>query len=197
MKPRYLIATTALALAVAGAAFAQSAQNHDEHHPDDKATQTQPAPSMPQGGMMNGGMQGGMMQGGNRMQGGMMQNMPMGNMQNMPSHCRAAIQKMPEDCQSMMSGNSSAAANQPASTKAYLAASAKMHGPMDEGLMDKDPDAAFVKGMIPHHQGAIDMAKVRLQYGKDEQTKKWAADIIAAQEREIKEMQDWLKKRGQ
>jgi uncharacterized protein (DUF305 family) len=50
--------------------------------------------------------------------------------------------------------------------------------------------------MIPHHQGAIDMAKVVLQHGKDEQTKKLAADVIREQEREIAEMREWLKKRG-
>jgi uncharacterized protein (DUF305 family) len=63
-------------------------------------------------------------------------------------------------------------------------------------VQDGDPDAAFVKGMIPHHQAAIDMAKVVLQHGKDEQAKKWANDVIREQQREITEMQDWLKKRG-
>jgi uncharacterized protein (DUF305 family) len=65
---------------------------------------------------------------------------------------------------------------------------------MMEGLKAADPDVAFVRGMIAHHQGAIEMAKVRLQYGKDEQTKKWADDVIREQQREIAEMQDWLKK---
>ena len=46
--------------------------------------------------------------------------------------------------------------------------------------------------MIPHHQGAIDMAEVVLQYGRDETTKKWAGDIIREQRREIAEMQAWL-----
>ncbi len=81
-------------------------------------------------------------------------------------------------------------------TKAYMAAMDKMHGPMSQGVQDSDPDAAFVKGMIPHHQGAIEMAKVVLQFGKDEQTKKWANDVIREQQREIGEMQEWLRKRG-
>jgi uncharacterized protein (DUF305 family) len=58
-----------------------------------------------------------------------------------------------------------------------------------------DADVDVVRGMIPHHQGAIDMAKVVLQYGNDEQAKKWAADMIREQEREIAEMQAWLKRR--
>jgi uncharacterized protein (DUF305 family) len=85
---------------------------------------------------------------------------------------------------------------QSGASKAYMAANDKMHGPMMQAANESDPDIAFVKGMIPHHQGAIDMAKVVLQYGKDEQTKKWANDVIREQQREIDEMQAWLKKRG-
>jgi uncharacterized protein (DUF305 family) len=81
-----------------------------------------------------------------------------------------------------------------ASTKAYLEAAEKMHAPMMQGMQAADPDVAFVRGMIPHHQGAIDMAKVLLQYGKDPQTRKWANDVIREQQREIGEMEAWLKK---
>ena len=77
---------------------------------------------------------------------------------------------------------------------AYLDAADRMHAPMREGVMASDPDVAFVRGMIPHHQAAIDMAKVVLQYGKDPQTRKLAEDVVKAQEREITEMQEWLKK---
>jgi uncharacterized protein (DUF305 family) len=97
------------------------------------------------------------------------------------------------------SGHAASAAA-PAATpasKAYVAAMDKMHGPMMQAAQESDPDVAFVKGMIPHHQGAIEMAKVVLQYGKDEQAKKWASDVIREQQREIDEMQAWLKKRGQ
>jgi uncharacterized protein (DUF305 family) len=59
-----------------------------------------------------------------------------------------------------------------------------------------DADVDFVNGMIPHHQGAIDMAKVELQYGKDPALQKLAADIVKAQEGEIAFMQEWQKKRS-
>lgn len=95
-----------------------------------------------------------------------------------------------------MQGAAGQHGTQSESTKAYMAAMEKMDAPMMQGIQDPDPDVAFVRGMIPHHQGAIDMAKVALQYGKDEQTRKWATDVIREQEREIAEMQDWLRKRG-
>jgi uncharacterized protein (DUF305 family) len=59
-----------------------------------------------------------------------------------------------------------------------------------------NPDVDFVKGMVPHHQGAIDMAKVALQYAKDPTLLKLAGDIVSAQESEITFMNDWLKKNG-
>ncbi|MXQ14171.1 CopM family metallochaperone [Microvirga makkahensis] len=80
-------------------------------------------------------------------------------------------------------------------TKAYRDANAKMHRDMDIAYTG-DSDIDFVRGMIPHHQGAIDMAKVALRHAKDEQIRKWATDVIREQEREIAEMQAWLKKKG-
>jgi uncharacterized protein (DUF305 family) len=93
----------------------------------------------------------------------------------------------------MPHGQHGAPASAPASTKAYEAAGAKMHRDMAiayTGNADKD----FVAGMIPHHQGAIDAAKVVLQYGKDPELKKLAEEIIAAQSKEIAFLRDWQKR---
>ena len=57
-------------------------------------------------------------------------------------------------------------------------------------------DVDFRRKMIPHHQGAIDMAKVALQHAKDPETKRMAQKIIDDQQKEIVEMQEWLNKSG-
>ena len=68
---------------------------------------------------------------------------------------------------------------------------------MDKGMenapMNGDPDHDFAAMMIPHHQGAIDMAKVELLYGKDPVLRRLAQEIIVTQEQEIDLMRTRLK----
>lgn len=51
-----------------------------------------------------------------------------------------------------------------------------------------DVDADFVAMMIPHHQGAIDMALAQLRYGRNEQLRRIAQEIIVTQQQEIAAM---------
>lgn len=82
------------------------------------------------------------------------------------------------------------------SSKAFAEANAKMHKDMAVPLTG-NADVDFVRGMIPHHQGAIDMAKIVLEHGKDPEIRKLAEDVINAQEGEIAMMKEWLAKNGQ
>ncbi|MER9371141.1 DUF305 domain-containing protein [Mesorhizobium sp. M0491] len=194
VKTHLRLITLAVYVTVSGAAFAQT----DPHHPAadaPQATTAAPAAQAMPGGlpeqcmamtstmqkmmpmmekiapmmqqmmpMMQQMMQGGMMQG----QGGMAQG---GGMTNMP----------------IDTGNMSEA------SRNYMEAMKRMDAPMMQGLQAADPDVAFVQSMIPHHQGAIDMARAVLQFGKDDQVKVWANQIITAQQAEIAAMQEWLK----
>jgi uncharacterized protein (DUF305 family) len=85
-----------------------------------------------------------------------------------------------------------AQADLPASpaTQADRAAMQAMMGEMDKPY-GGDADQDFVSHMLPHHQGAIDMAKVELQYGHDPRLKQLAARIVADQQREIAFMRSW------
>lgn len=78
---------------------------------------------------------------------------------------------------------------------AFMEANDRMHQNM---MMEYtgNADVDFIKGMIPHHQGAVEMAKIVLEHGTDPEVKKLAEGIIAAQESEIKWMTEWLAKNG-
>ena len=71
----------------------------------------------------------------------------------------------------------------------------KMHAAMGSVERSGDSDVDFVRLMLPHHQGAIDMAKTQLLHGKDPQMRRLAQEIITDQQSEIELMQLWLKQR--
>ena len=168
MKTHLRLITLAAFAIVSGAAFGQT----DQHHPAADAPQaattaTAQDPMPEQCTAMMSMMQRMMPMMEKMMQGGMMQG---GMMQDMPMDT---------------AGMSDAA-------KAYMEAMKRMDGPMMQGIQAGDPDVAFVQAMIPHHQGAIDMARAVLQFGKDDQVKAWANQVITAQQAEIDAMREWL-----
>lgn len=78
------------------------------------------------------------------------------------------------------------------SSKAFKAADDKMMQGMG-ALKTGDADQDFVTGMLPHHQGAVDMAMAELKYGKDPELRRLATGIINAQKKEIVRMIAWQK----
>ncbi len=109
-----------------------------------------------------------------------MGSMDMGGMQGMASPAPAGGMAMPAD----------------AGHQALMAGMDRMQAEMMVGMQAPDIDVAFVCGMIPHHQGAIAMARAELQYGKDARNLALAAAIIKAQEQEVTDMLAWLAARA-
>jgi uncharacterized protein (DUF305 family) len=105
-------------------------------------------------------------------------------------------QGMPMQGGQGMQMQSMAGATTPAGSeaeKSMMAAMEKMSQTMRAVPMTGNADRDFVTMMIPHHAGAIDMARFELANGKDPAMRKLAEAIVSAQESEISEMQAWQK----
>lgn len=174
--------TTIIALAFAAGLIAlpataqQSGMGQDAHHPGSM----QNMPPATGEGMGMPGM-------------GMMQNMPMmqGMMRNMPMMQGMMPGMMMGGMGGMSGMGSGPAGDQSVSSLALDAVNQKMHRDMAIAYTG-NVDVDFVKGMIAHHQGAIDMARVVRAFGSDAQIRELAEAIIEAQEAEIAMMNAWL-----
>lgn len=89
-------------------------------------------------------------------------------------------------------GKAASAVTGPAEA-AYRQINDRMHEQMNI-TYSGNPDVDFVRGMIPHHQGAVDMAKTVIAFGKDAEIRKLAEAIVKAQEEEIAQLKAWLDK---
>jgi uncharacterized protein (DUF305 family) len=103
--------------------------------------------------------------------------------------CVMAIQAMQHDSHAQMRNESTGDPDWSELTSSME----KMHVAMAAIRPSGATDVDFVRMMLPHHQAAIDMAKIQLLYGKDPQMRRLAQEIITDQQSEIQLMQLWLK----
>lgn len=118
--------------------------------------------------------------------------------------CALGLAALQAGAQEHHHGHGSADADAGAAAPVFVASTAKPFGAlmddamavMDAGMrqapMNGVSEHDFVTMMMPHHQGAVDMAKAMLLYTKDPEIRNLALGIIAEQQNEIKVMQAWL-----
>ena len=88
----------------------------------------------------------------------------------------------------------SSAPPQSAATQEYSQAMERMHLEMTKMKPTGDATRDFVEMMIPHHQGAIDMARIVLKHTRDKGIRDLAEEIVEKQQEEVEELQSWLSK---
>ncbi len=109
----------------------------------------------------------------------------------MPMQGGQGMSQNQKDMMQSMAGATTPAGSE--AEKSMMAAMEKMSQTMRAVPMTGNADRDFVTMMIPHHAGAIDMARFELANGKDPAMRKLAEAIVSAQENEISEMQAWQK----
>ncbi|MFC4172432.1 DUF305 domain-containing protein [Microvirga sp. GCM10011540] len=128
----------------------------------------------------------------------------------LPAACRTAaqasvqgdtMQKMQDMqrnmSQTMQSGMQGMMGQMNETQKGLHEAMMGMNNPMMTGMMAKDPDVAWVCSMIPHHQGAIAMARAGLKGADNAESKKLAEKTIEENEKSLKELVAWAEKHAQ
>lgn len=113
----------------------------------------------------------------------------------------AQVQKGPADMPSSAhaASHGSAHSTTPSSDPvvvAYQAANDKMHADMAVAFTG-NADVDFARAMIPHHEGAVAMARIALEHGRDPEIRRVAEDVVKAQEAEIAMMRNWLARNAQ
>jgi len=179
------LAAVLAAFGGSGAVLAQGAAHHGAHRPapaQAASAQTPPSPEQMQQ----------MMQMMHRMTPQQMQQMQamMQQMGGMPGRARPPAAAPGSEPHEHGAPGAQGAATQP-STAAFLAANETMHRDMAIQFSG-DADRDFAAAMIPHHQGAIEMARIQIQYGRDPDMRRLAEAVIREQEREIAELRAFL-----
>jgi len=216
-----LVLATGLSVPALAQQGAPSAADHNAHHPEQAQAQTtapadsprapmgsmpapqgatpgaQGGPAGPDGqrpsGMMpgtpGGMMQGGMMGQGGQRPGGMMSGMGQNMMMTCPMMQVGMAGMMGRGAGSMQMGQTRG--DQGVASLAMNAVNERMHREMAMEYTG-NVDADFVRNMIAHHQGAVDMARIQVAFGKDPKIREFAETVIKAQEDEIAMMKSWL-----